>query len=273
MPKSKTESRSAADALPPRSPSLYRWFDWYVRRYQLRKHFHAIRLNKEGRAPAVPTELPLIIVANHGSWWDPLVGWPLQDFFPGRTSYAPIDAAMLKKYRIFAKLGFYGVEQNSPRGAVRFLRTSRAILRQPSTMIWITAQGEFVDVRQRPVILRGGVGHLVRRLPRAAIIPLAIECVFWTERTPEGLLHLGPMMIAEGPRQRPDEWTRQIALALEQAQDALAAAAMSRDPSRFETLIAGRAGIGGVYDGWRRFVAALRGEKFDPAHDGTHAQK
>lgn len=269
MIKSKSKIRTEPDLVPSRSPTLYRWFDWYVRRYQLRKHFHAIRLDKNGLAPSVPTDLPLIIVANHGSWWDPLVGWPVQDFFPGRTSFAPIDADMLQKYRIFAKLGFYGVEQNTPRGAVQFLKTSEAILRHPGTSIWLTAQGEFVDVRKRPVVLRGGIGHLVHRLPQVAIVPFAIECTFWTEKTPEGLLHLGPLMILEGTTKRPDEWTDEIAVALEHAQDALAEAAMSRDPSRFDTLITGRACIGGVYDSWRRFTATMTGKRFDPTHGDT----
>jgi hypothetical protein len=48
--------------------------------------------------------------------------------------------------------------------------------------------------------------------------------------------------------------------------DRLAADVMSRDPARFTSLIQGRAGIGGVYDLWRRARAALRGEAFDPAH-------
>jgi hypothetical protein len=41
---------------------------------------------------------------------------------------------------------------------------------------------------------------------------------------------------------------------------------MSRDPQRFEVLHGGQAGVGGLYDLWRRLRARLRGERFQAAH-------
>jgi hypothetical protein len=54
--------------------------------------------------------------------------------------------------------------------------------------------------------------------------------------------------------------------ALEHAQDELAAAAQARDPCRFDILVGGRAGVGGVYDLWRAMKARVRGETFERAH-------
>ncbi|GMA74115.1 hypothetical protein GCM10025880_05320 [Methylorubrum aminovorans] len=48
--------------------------------------------------------------------------------------------------------------------------------------------------------------------------------------------------------------------------DRLSDDVMIRDPDRFETLLAGRRGVGGVYDGWRRLAAALAGRRFEPGH-------
>lgn len=266
--KSSRPPNAEAGLIPLRSAFLLRWFGWYVRRHQLGKSFHALRLDREGRPPNVPRDLPLVVVLNHASWWDPLAGWPLQDFFPGRTSYAPIEAAMLKKYAIFRKLGFYGVEPGTARGAVQFLRVSEAILRQPGSMIWLTAQGEFVDPRVRPVRLRPGIGHLLRRLPRLAVLPVAIEYVFWTEKTPEALFRFGSLIDSAGQTKTAEEWTAKVAEGLEAAQDGLAAAAMSRNPGRFDLILGGRAGVGGVYQTWGRLKAALTGRRYDPRHGG-----
>src|ERR671912_485639 len=68
---------------------------------------------------------------------------------------APLGAAMLRKYRFFSRLGFFGVDQ-TPRGAAAFLRTAGAICRGPNTAVWVTAEGEFSDVRRRPLRLRPG---------------------------------------------------------------------------------------------------------------------
>ena len=53
--------------------------------------------------------------------------------------------------------------------------------------------------------------------------------------------------------------------------DQLAADALSRDPARFEPLVSGAAGIGGIYDLWRRAKALVRGEQFQPQHGRKHS--
>jgi hypothetical protein len=55
--------------------------------------------------------------------------------------------------------------------------------------------------------------------------------------------------------------------------DRLAADVQARDPARFRPLLDGRAGIGGIYDGWRRLRAALTGRAFDPAHAAEAADR
>src|SRR3712207_2550788 len=103
------------DRLPAVSPLLWRWFSWYAERF-LRKHFHAVRLAADTPPPQVPSGVPLVVYANHPPWWDPMLAIYLaRRLWPQRRHYWPIDAAMLRKYRFFAKLGFFGVDQ-TPRG-------------------------------------------------------------------------------------------------------------------------------------------------------------
>ena len=118
-----------APHIPRISPLLLRWFTWYCRGY-LRRHFHSLRISRAGLPPDT-RGLPLVIYTNHPSWWDPLVGLIIKDaFFADRMLYAPIDADMLARYRMFAKLGFFGVEQRNRRGAVQFLQIGRASCRE-----------------------------------------------------------------------------------------------------------------------------------------------
>jgi 1-acyl-sn-glycerol-3-phosphate acyltransferase len=212
--------------------------------------------------------LPSIVVLNHPSWWDPLVGLMVARRFPGREHFAPIDARALGKYKFFEKLGFFGVEQNTAHGVRTFLRTSEAILSRPNGMLWITAQGRFTDVRDRPLDLRPGVAHLARRLDRAVILPLALEYTFWEEKLPEALVHFGdPISIAAGSARSVEEWLTCIEQGLTATQDALALAARRRDPSEFEVLVSGKIGVSLVYDTWRAFWARLRGQTFRAAHN------
>lgn len=254
--------------LPRRSPFLLRWFRWYSARF-LRAHFNALRVSRSNRPTTVPGT-PLVLYANHASWWDPLVAIVLQThYFPAHRLFAPIDARMLEKYRFFGRLGFFGVEPETARGARQFLRTSARILAEPDGLLAVTPQGRFADVRERPLRLEPGLGHLARRSPGVCFQPVAIEFVFWEERLPEILVHFGEPIIpshAEVSSSDAALWTARLEAGLAKAQDNLAQESLDRDPHAFERVLDGRRGTGGVYDWWRAAVHRLRGQSFNPAH-------
>lgn len=255
--------------LPRISKPLLRWFTWYSRRY-LRRHFHSLRVSVRG-LPLGGSGLPLVIYSNHASWWDALVGLVLkEEFLSERNGFAPIDAKALEQYGMFRKLGFFGVDQGTRRGAGQFLRTAETILHDPNALLVVTPQGRFADVRERPVRFAAGLGHLARRVERAVFLPMATEFVFWEERLPEILVRFGaPVEIKRGePGVYFDakSWTSWLEQKLTATQDALAAEAQRRNPEDFQVVLSGGAGQGGIYDWWRAAKAKLRGEPFRKEH-------
>lgn len=260
------KSERAPTELPTFSPTLSRWFGRYLRSY-FRRNFAGVRL-KADLDESVLRDRPIVVYANHPSWWDPIFFMLIhQAAFPGRGMYGPMEAKALEKYGFMRRLGVFGVDLDSPRGAVTFLRTSRAILDQPGATLWITPQGRFCDARERPVRLEPGLAHLARSVPRLAMLPLAVEYPFFDERNPEALALFGPPVLAEEIQSRDvDVWNERLAERLTATLDELAAFAVARDPSPFRTLVGGRVGVGGVYDAWRRLKAWSRGKTFRPGH-------
>jgi hypothetical protein len=55
-------------------------------------------------------------------------------------------------------------------------------------------------------------------------------------------------------------------------QDELAALVRLRDPANFETILSGRLGISGVYEGWKRLLALLTGRDYQPGHGSIPRQ-
>jgi len=299
-----TTRRCTRCAEPIELPRRWRWLMRGFRRYctrYVRKHFHAVRLSNSSRD--VPHGEPILVVLNHPSWWDPLIGVVLTEQFvdpirrgagsskwnglfrelrgAARLStrdeklgspehFAAIDAVAVKRYAVFQRLGFVGVDTKNLRGAAEFLRIGKSILAQPNHVLWVTAQGRFTDVRERPLKLQSGVGHLAARLERGFVLPLALEYAFWNERTPEALARFGePIAIREHRGLDGKQWMKVIEGALTHNLDGLNAEAMTRDPAKFRVLLHGRTGIGGMYDRWRGLAAWLRGKRFDPSHEAA----
>lgn len=256
-------SRSPAEL---RSPWLIRAFSWWALR-MLRRQFHAVRLLDHGADPRLP-EGPLVVALNHASWWDPLVGLVMARRFPDRIAYTPIDAEQLRRYRFFARMGFFGVERGSRSAAPDFLRTASELLERPGSSIWITPQGSFADVRRRPLRLERGVGHLAHQMKDGAVLPIAVEYCFWDERLAEVLVAVGdPVLVDSGSELDAPSWTDRIGTSLATAQDRLSEAAIARDPGAFTTILGGTEGVGGPYGLWLRLRAALRGRRYLAAHN------
>ncbi|MDQ2924310.1 MAG: lysophospholipid acyltransferase family protein [Acidobacteriota bacterium] len=261
-------SNPNANALPAISAATLRFFTRIVRSY-FRRHFRAVLVQHAERFRDATG--PLIVYANHASWWDPMVSVLLaQTLLPARKHYAPMDAVPLARYPILRKIGIFPVELATPRGAAQFLRISEAVLKSGG-VLWVTPQGRFSDVRERPLAFKAGLAALVARVPEATVLPLAIEYTFWNERLPETLLHFAPAVIVD-PGAPTEAVTRQLESALEAAMDTLREASMARDPLLFDVLLQGGRGTGGFYGLGRRVRALFGGKGFQEDHSARDAK-
>jgi 1-acyl-sn-glycerol-3-phosphate acyltransferase len=214
----------------------------------------------------------LVIYCNHPSWWDPallLLTTPI--LFPAHRGYGPMDAAELERYGLFRNFGVFGIEPGTLRGAAKFLRVSTSLLQSPDTLLCVTAEGAFTDPRLRPISLRPGLAHLARRVPDAVFLPLALDYSFWNESKPEALMRFGAPVKAP-PSNSVADWQRELESSLTAAMDGLTAESALRDPALFQKLFSGTAGVGGIYDVWRRLRAAVLRQEFSARHQpGPHA--
>jgi 1-acyl-sn-glycerol-3-phosphate acyltransferase len=243
------------------------FFHFWFRGF-FRKHMRALRVAKWGM-PAEYGARPLVVFANHPGWWDGVAFMLLsQALFQPRRMYIPMDKAALDRYPFMRRIGVFGIETGTPRGAIAFLKLAKEVLSHHDRMLWMNAPGRFADVRERPVPIAPGMTRLPEFAPDAVFIPLALDYPFWTERKAEMLCAFGTPIEGQALAAM-DREARATALsaALGATSDRLAGDAMARDPQRFEALLRGQEGMGGVFPLWRRMVAALRGQRYDPRHD------
>ncbi|MEM0927183.1 MAG: lysophospholipid acyltransferase family protein [Planctomycetota bacterium] len=243
-------------------------FHRFLRRY-LRRHFHCIAVDRASR-PVSETggERPLILFANHPSWWDPLIAQYLnRTLFDNRTFYAPIDAEALEQYKVFERLGFFGVRLSSKSGAAAFLANSRDVLDRPSAALWITPEGQFSDVRDHTTPLMPGLAHLCHRSDDADVMAVALEYAFWDERLPICFASLSrPVTLSNHANWAKSDWSEFLSSQLRDAQRRLSELVVARSPEPFDDLLTGKRGTGWFYDSSRRLKSAFTGKKFRASH-------
>jgi 1-acyl-sn-glycerol-3-phosphate acyltransferase len=244
---------------------MLRFIDRYVARY-LARRFHRVRLWGDAAQLAIPRDRPLLFVMSHASWWDVLVGYYLARTLVRVESYGPMDEAQLLRYRILTRLGIYSVDRFSAAGIRAFLHYTAGLLEGPRA-VWITPQGEIGSSWRRPVRFQPGVGHLVRRVPGLAVVPVAIAYEFLDEPRPEIFVKFGPARVFEGVADDARTITRLLERDLERELDAVQSALLDRDVRPFTVLLEGRTSMSLVYDPVRRLRSALGGRR-DPARHG-----
>lgn len=238
----------------------------------VRKNFHCFAVQGLEHIPSIASSsCSLVVYANHIGWWDPIVAMLLRKkYLPDRVLYAPIDAKALEAYGIFRQLGFYGLKLDTFAGASDFLKTSRALLTDPKSSVWITPEGDFCDCRDQDHPFMPGLAHLAATTSNTIFVPLAIEYPFWEEPKPMIATRFGEPLTFD-PGIGKVQCGTKIFESMRDTQRQLAQSVMRRDFSEFEFVVAPKSQRLGLYDNLRAWKAWFQGRSFDPSHASIKA--
>lgn len=221
--------------LKPERPAdwAHRGFGVITKR-MLTKKFHAALMTPEASKlfDAVDAHAgPALLCLNHPGWWDPITLYALgRTRLPSRYGCGPIDMRMLEQFKIFNRVGLFGIEPEHPNALDAMQAHFRAIAEaHPKPTMLLTPQGRFADVRT-PAKLRPGASALAAANEGTRVLCCAVEYCFWEDQKPELLLHA-----VEAERSATvTGWHRTITRAFRTAQAQLAELATARDPAAFE---------------------------------------
>lgn len=164
----------------PLTPCIDAYVGWKVR--------HAFRgVWLRGAIPEGPA--PLVVYANHGSFWDGFVAHQLCRT-QGWDGYCMMEERMLARYRFLARLGAFSIRQRDPRSTLESFRYVMRLLDRPRTAVFVFPEGELRPVTTLPLDLQRGV-EVLARLAGARCVPLAIRYSFLDDERPDVLLTIG----------------------------------------------------------------------------------
>lgn len=133
------------------------------------------------RATGLPApddaRLPLVLAANHVSWWDGFVLREIQRALRPRAPFWPVMLEReLARRPFFRALGAVGIDAASPatiRRAMRTLERRRAA--RPDGVIAYFPQGRMWPTSRRPLGFRRGIELVASRLAPVRVLPVALH--------------------------------------------------------------------------------------------------
>ncbi len=180
------------------------WFLAVARRYVRRRLAHGLdgfRAAGLDRARQAAAAGPVILAANHVSWWDPFLVVALDEAL-GTEGYALMDAGNLGGLPFFARLGAIPLDRSTPARLRAGLRAGAALLDRPGRAVWMFPQGRLRPAHLRPLGIHPGIALLARLAPGASVVPIAFQYAFGEHPAPSALAWLGepiPPRIAASP--------------------------------------------------------------------------
>lgn len=171
-----------------------RWFEKVFALYNrnlFKRRFHCLNVSGLEILRNRKKDVPLIIYANHSSWWDGLVAFEISRC-ADLDSYVMMEEKQLKKLFLFRKLGAFSVIREKPREAVKSLNYATKILTEAANRaLWIFPQGEILPNDLRPLKFYNGLACIMEKLRNCYAVPVAMRYEFLSQYKPEIFFKVG----------------------------------------------------------------------------------
>jgi chlorobactene lauroyltransferase len=239
--------------IPSRKFPLGRRLVWQLIERSFRKYFDRIYVRMRGAyTDEQRAAYPLLIYANHFSWWDGYV-IALIERLLRVDGYLMVEEEQLHRYFFFTWIGCFSVNRQNIRSAMQSLRYAATLLkRHPGRMVGIFPQGQIFPNDRRPLVFYNGVAYLARTAAPVLLYPLAIRIEYLAEQRPALFICLGePLLIPVEETKEPTflkTCTQRLEDALTSELDQLRADVIAGDYASFTTVMQGKSSTNRLFD-------------------------
>lgn len=136
---------------------IYPFFRW-LNGFLLRRNFSSIHLEGE----FVDSGGPVLVIANHISWWDGFWVEYLNRKCIRRNFYFMMLEEQLEKYWFFRYCGGYSVRKKT-KDVVKSIRYTLELLSKNGNMVLMFPQGKIYSSYNSEVRFESGIEHIVER--------------------------------------------------------------------------------------------------------------
>lgn len=249
----------------PAIPAAKHWLGdaaiyWLLARRSLWSDFHRVWLQSHGPLPE-PSDGPVIIYLNHGSWWDGYLMYVIHRVvLRGRfDAHLLMEERQLRAYRFFTWSGAFSINRHNAEDTKRSQAYAAGLLRggKRARALFIFPQGRIVHPDRRPLITFPGIARIISQVGPITLCPVALRYEFLGQQQPHAFIRIGP---SHRPADPSDELSvlNEITERLTRACDALHDDVIGGKLERYQTLLHGRHGVDQRFDRLLRLISCRR---------------
>ena len=248
-----------------------RWFAaWFCHhaRQKLKANFRKCSLTPDSQLPVFEDQVPVVVICNHSSWWDPLLALFLSQYIFNRPLYGVMAEEQLRRYGIFRYVGIYSVDRESNQEGRAFLRYTRDLITGKNCLLWIYPQGELLSNGHPSLEFKKGFVQIMTHLPKVHLLKIVVSYDFWIESKPEIVIDLLPLETLM-PRKGSEFVTRLTERVQSEMTERLSEVkriVRTQDGTPLKPLFLNDGGTHAVYDFYRRLKAFTLRQSFSKRH-------
>lgn len=215
------------------------WFEKVFAVYNqnlIKRRFHSLQVSGLEFLRDKDARMPLIIYANHSSWWDGLVAFEL--FRQAKLdAFCLMEEKHLKKLFLFQRLGAFSIVRENPREAVKSINYAVELLKKTGGTLLMFPQGEIVSYDSRPIKFYTGLSRIIAQIGKVYAVPMAMRYEFLGEFKPQIFVKIGqPELIETDKNFKAKEKTNVFAERLTKNLDKLKSDIVNKNLVAYENL-------------------------------------
>lgn len=141
---------------------------WFFNEYLtfiIRRHFHRVEWDRSLELQ----DRPVLILANHFSWWDGFFLVMLNKLHFRRRFHVMMLEEELRPRRVLRFAGAYSIQKKS-RGIIESLKYTESVLQDPRNLVLIFPQGKIESAHTDRLAFEKGVARIVSRCPHVQLL-------------------------------------------------------------------------------------------------------
>ncbi|ALO14758.1 hypothetical protein L21SP5_01094 [Salinivirga cyanobacteriivorans] len=172
--------------------AFYRWFYGVYSRIAISRAFNQVNVF----IPEIDADKPLLVIANHHSWWDGFWVLNLNRRYWKKRFHVMMMLEQLRRHPTFRYVGAYSVQKGN-RSVMESLEYTSSILGESKNMVLLYPQGIIQSQHVDYIKFQKGINKIINNSNGISVLMLVTLTDYFSHRRP-GLWVYGELFNEEG---------------------------------------------------------------------------